>query len=54
MLKNERINPFPEFSFLIEGKAYYDTSNFLIDYKNRIEKKLTEPTIGSESFKFVF
>lgn len=54
MLRPERTNVFPGLSFLIEDRAYHDTSNFLYDYKNRLQKKIEEPTTYSESFVFNF
>jgi tetratricopeptide (TPR) repeat protein len=54
MLKPERINPFPDTSFLIEDRAYYNTSNFIYEYKDIIEKKMNIPVIDNSSFKFEF
>ena len=52
MLKPERVNVFPEFSFLIEDRAYHNTSNFLNEFKERLMKKMSEPVIDSNSFDF--
>jgi hypothetical protein len=54
MIQPERVNPFPRFSFLIENRAYFDTGNFLIEMKERLERKLSEKIIDSESFYFDF
>lgn len=54
MMAPERKNPFPQKSFLIEDRAYYDTSNFLSEYRDRLTKKNEEHIIDSESFKFDF
>ena len=54
MIQPERVNPFPRFSFLIENRAYFDTSNFLTEMKERLERKLNEKIIDSESFYFDF
>jgi hypothetical protein len=54
MLQPERTNPFPELSFLIEGRAYYDSSSTLVEIKERLLKKLNEPTINLDSIKFDF
>jgi hypothetical protein len=54
MIQPERVNPFPRFSFLIENRAYFDTSNFLAVMKERLERKLNEKIIDSESFYFDF
>jgi tetratricopeptide (TPR) repeat protein len=52
MSKPERLNVFPRLSFLIEDRAYLDTSNFLVEYKERLLKKLEEPIIDNSSFSF--
>ena len=54
MIQPERKNPFPEKSFLIENRAYYDTSNFLIELRERIEKKTKEHSIDLKSVEFNF
>lgn len=53
MLDKSRTNPFPQASFLIEGRAYWNTSNFLNEYREKIIKKMSAPIIESSSFKFV-
>ena len=54
MIQPERKNPFPEKSFLIENRAYYDTSNFLIELREKIEKKTKEHSIDLKSVEFNF
>jgi len=54
MVQPDRKNPFPEKSFLIENRAYYDTSNFLIELRERIEKKTNEHSIDLKSVEFNF
>ena len=54
MLQPERTNPFPRLSFLIEDRAYHDTSNYLVEWKKRIEKKTQEFSMNLDSFKFDF
>jgi len=54
MIQPDRKNPFPEKSFLIENRAYYDTSNFLIELRERIEKKTNEHSIDLKSVEFNF
>jgi len=54
MVQPDRKNPFPEKSFLIENRAYYDTSNFLIELRERIEKKTKEHSIDLKSVEFNF
>lgn len=52
MMKPGRDNVFPELSFLIEDRAYVNTSNFLVEMKDRIQRKMSEPTIDTTSFSF--
>lgn len=52
MMKPGRNNVFPNLSFLIEDRAYLDTSNFLKIFKERIESKKDISIIDSESFTF--
>ena len=54
MLQTERINPFPKLSFLIEARSYYDTSTFLVEYREKISKKINEPKINMNSVSFDF
>jgi len=54
MIQPDRKNPFPQKSFLIENRAYYDTSNFLIELRERIEKKTNEHSIDLKSVEFNF
>jgi hypothetical protein len=54
MILPERVNPFPYKAFLIEDRAYHNTSGFLKEYKNRIENKLNNPTVELKSVKFEF
>jgi tetratricopeptide (TPR) repeat protein len=54
MMSAERINPFPRLSFLIESRSYYDTSNFLIEYRENINRKMNEPKINMDSISFDF
>ena len=54
MLQEERVNPFPRLSFLIENRAYHDTDNTLVEWKERITKRLTEFTIDTNSVVFDF
>lgn len=54
MIQPERKNPFPNKSFLIENRAYYDTGNFLMELRERIEKKTNEHSIDLKSVEFNF
>lgn len=54
MMTPDRVNPFPELSFLIEDRAYVDTSDFLMRFKENIMKKTTVKVIDSSSLKFQF
>lgn len=52
MIKPDRKNVFPKMCFLIENRAYTDSSNFLFEYKEKIEKRLQEHVIDNSSFSF--
>jgi glycosyltransferase involved in cell wall biosynthesis len=54
MLSPERTNPFPDYCFLIETRAYHNTSNFLLEAKSRLEKRLNEPVLSSQGVVFDF
>ena len=54
MLSPERRNPFPDYCFLIETRAYHNTSNFLLEAKSRLEKRLNEPVLSSQGVVFDF
>ena len=54
MIQPHRKNVFPSLSFLIEDRAYMDTSNFLSEFKEKIEKKTAEHVIDDTSFSFDF
>ena len=47
-------NPFPNKTFLIENRCYLDSSNFLNEYQEMIERKLNEPIMDLTSVKFDF
>jgi glycosyltransferase involved in cell wall biosynthesis len=47
-------NPFPNKTFLIENRCYLDSSNFLNEYQEMIERKLNEPTMDLTSVNFEF
>ena len=52
MVKPERTNPFPNLSFLIEDRAYYNSSSFLNEWIEKLTKKDTEYIIDSSSIDF--
>ena len=52
MVKPERTNPFPNLSFLIEDRAYYNSSSFLNEWREKLTKKDTEYVIDSSSIDF--
>jgi hypothetical protein len=52
MLKPERVNPFPELTFLIEDRAYHNSSSFLSEWKDRLTRKETEHVIDTNSLDF--
>lgn len=53
-LKPERTNPFPDYCFLVENRAYHNSSTFLIEVRDRMKKKLEEPVISNKSVVFDF
>jgi len=54
MCDPSKVNPFPNRTFLIENRAYLDSSNFLNEYKEKIQSKMSEHTIDMTSVKFEF
>jgi hypothetical protein len=54
MEEPSRVNPFPNKTFLIENRAYYNSSSFLKEFRERIEKRLTEHVVNMTSVKFDF
>lgn len=50
----EKVNPFPHRTFLIEDRAYLNSSNFLNEYRESIKKKMTEHVVNMDSIKFEF
>lgn len=40
LIKENKPNPFPNLCFLVEDRAYTNTSNFLYEYKERLEKNI--------------
>jgi hypothetical protein len=52
MVRPERINPFPRLNFCIEDRAYYDSSDFLNEWREKLTKKNTEYIIDSTSIDF--
>jgi glycosyltransferase involved in cell wall biosynthesis len=53
-LQPERKNPFPEYCFLIENRAYHDSSTFLEELKQQLIKKIEEPVISNKGVIFDF
>ena len=51
---SENNNPFPNRTFLIEDRCYLNTSNFLKEYRERIERMINEPIIDLSSVNFDF
>ena len=51
-MQPEKVNPFPLRTFLIEDRCYLDSSNFLNEYKERLQSSSTEHTIDTTSVKF--
>ena len=52
MLQKDRVNPFPKHTFLIEDRAYYDSSNFLVEWKERLQRTNKEYIIDNSSVDF--
>jgi glycosyltransferase involved in cell wall biosynthesis len=53
-MQPERTNPFPDFCFLIEDRAYYNTSNNLKELLDDARRKSNEPVMSSDSIDFDF
>ncbi len=51
-LQPDRVNPFPNSTFLIDDRAYYNSSDFLIEMKIRLENRIDEPVINMDSIVF--
>ena len=54
MCKPEKVNPFPNRTFLIENRAYLNTSNYLNEYREYIQRKLSEHRVDMNSVTFDF
>lgn len=54
MEEPSRVNPFPNKTFLIENRAYYNSSTFLKEFRDKINKRLTEHVVDMTSVKFDF
>jgi tetratricopeptide (TPR) repeat protein len=54
MCSLEKVNPFPSRTFLIENRAYLDTSNHLNEYREYIQRKLSEHRVDMNSVTFDF
>ena len=53
-IMSKKNNPFPSRTFLIEDRCYLNTSNFLNEYRERIERMINEPIIDLSSINFDF
>ncbi len=52
---NEGIeNPYPNLCFLIEDRCYTNSSNFLYEFKERLENKINKPVLSADSVVFDF
>jgi hypothetical protein len=54
MEEPSRVNPFPERTFLIENRAYYNTSSFMKELRQKVNSKLSEHVVDMTSVKFDF
>lgn len=52
MEEPSRVNPFPNRTFLIEDRAYHNTSNFLKEFREWVNRKKGEHVVDMSSFKF--
>ena len=54
LLDRNNPNPFPRRAFLIEDRAYSDTSNEMFEFRDELIRKINEPIISSEGVEFDF
>jgi hypothetical protein len=54
MMLPEKKNPFPKLCFLIENRAYTDTSNFLAEWKEKTLRRINEPVLSNQGVDFDF
>ena len=54
MMLPEKKNPFPQLCFLIENRAYTDTSDFLVEWKKKLSRRINEPVLSSQGVDFDF
>lgn len=54
MIETGRKNPFPNLCFLIEDRSYTNSSNFLMEYRDRLTNRIDKPVLSSESVVFSF
>jgi glycosyltransferase involved in cell wall biosynthesis len=54
MMQEDRKNPFPNYCFLIESRAYYDSSSHLQEFKERLERRINEPVLSNQGVVFDF
>ena len=47
LINDARPNPFPSYCFLIENRAYTNSSNYLIEYREQLKRRLSEPPVLS-------
>jgi glycosyltransferase involved in cell wall biosynthesis len=53
-MRPDRVNPFPGLSVLIEDRCYYNSSDYLSNFRKNISNKLNQPKVDMNSFKFEF
>lgn len=54
MMSPKKKNPFPQLCFLIENRAYTDTSDFLVEWKEKLSRRINEPVLNSQGVDFDF
>lgn len=54
LIERNNPNPFPTRAFLIEDRAYTNTSNEMIELREDLLRRINEPVMSSESVEFDF
>ena len=54
LLDRNNPNPFPRRAFLIEDRAYANSSNEMFEFRDELLRKINEPVISSEGVEFDF
>jgi glycosyltransferase involved in cell wall biosynthesis len=54
IMSPDRKNPWPRCTFLVESRAYVDSSDYLTNYKEEVTRHKESPVLELESVKFEF